>query len=242
MMEDTPLNPSVQDQKNNTGIKSWPQDDRPREKLLLKGVQSLSNAELLAILLRTGDQNKTALGLAQDILKTVNQDLVTLSRLTIKDYTRLKGIGKVKAITLVAALELGRRRQAGNFLEKPHVLKSSDAAKILQPLLADLRHEVFVVLFLNRSNRVIHQEVISQGGTHSTVVDPRIIMRKALEQDALKLILCHNHPSGSLEPSTNDKKLTRLIQGAATLLEIELLDHLIVSAKGFFSFADEGLL
>lgn len=242
MAEDTPLNSSVRDQKSKAGIKSWPQDDRPREKLLLKGVQSLSNAELLAILLRTGDQNKTALGLAQDILHTVEHDLITLSRLTVKDYTKIKGIGQVKAITLVAALELGRRRQAGNFLEKPRIRSSGDAAKILQPMFADLRHEIFAVLFLNNSNAVIHYEIISQGGMGGTTVDPKIIMRKALEQDAAKLVLCHNHPSGNLSPSKPDEKITRLLQNAATLFEIKLLDHLIVSAKGYFSFADEGLL
>lgn len=241
-MDDDTTSRITSSKSPNKGIKSWAKDDRPREKLLIKGVQTLSNAELLAILLRTGDSRKTALGLAQELLSSVNQDLIALSRLNVKDYTKIKGIGEVKAITLVAALELGRRRQAGSLQEKPCIRSSKDAAGLLQPLFADLRHEIFAVVFLNQANRVNHYEVISQGGMSSTVVDPKIIIRKALEQDAVKIILCHNHPSGNLQPSDEDQKLTRRLCDAATLLDMKVLDHLIVSTQGFFSFADEGLL
>ncbi len=224
------------------GIKSWPQDDRPREKLLLKGVQALSNAELLAILLRTGSREKTALGLAQELLQTVGQDLIMLSRLGVKDCMKIPGIGKVKAITLIAALELGRRRQSADLFKRPSIRSSRDAARILQPLFADFRHEVFVVLFLNTANEVMHYEMVSQGGLKGTIVDPKIVMRKALEQDAVSIVLCHNHPSGNLSPSTADRALTKKLYAAARLLDIEILDHLIVSSRGFFSFADEGLI
>ncbi len=226
----------------NTGIKSWPQDDRPREKMVLKGVHALSDAELVAILLRTGSKRRTALGLARDLLQIVDHDLIKLSRLGVKEYMRIPGIGEAKAVTLVAALELGRRRQSTNPLTKPSIHGSGDAADILQPLFADHRHEVFVVLFLNAANQVIHYEMISQGGVKGTFVDPRIVMRKALEQDAVNIILCHNHPSGNLKPSAADKALTKKLYAAASLLDIKIMDHLIVSSRGYLSFVDEGLL
>jgi DNA repair protein RadC len=225
-----------------SGIKSWAPDDRPREKLLLKGVQALSTAELLAILIRTGNKQDTALGLAQRLLGTVTNDLGDLSRLSVADFTRIKGLGKVKAVTIIAALELGRRRQSGGPVEKRVIHNSSDAARILQPLLADYRHEVFAVVFLNQSNRVNHQEVISTGGITGTVADPKIIMRKALEHDAVKIILCPNHPSGNLRPSKEDVNLTVKLRDAALLLDMRVLDHLIVSTLGYLSFADEDLL
>ncbi len=228
--------------KVDKSIKSWPTDDRPREKLLLKGVQALSDAELIAILLRTGDRNRTALALAQELLQSVEGDLFRLSRLSIKDCMKVKGIGKVKAVTLVAALELGRRRQSGNIFKKPVIKSSTDAAKILQPLLADHTHEVFVSLFLNAANEVMHYAIISEGGMKGTVVDPKIVLRKALEQGAANLILCHNHPSGNLKPSKADLHLTNKLRDGARLLDIIVLDHLIVSSHGFFSFADEGLI
>jgi DNA repair protein RadC len=242
MLENVTLQPSLPAEKNNSGIKSWAHDDRPREKLLIKGVQALSNAELLAILIRTGDKQQTALGLAQDLLRTVAHDLHALSRLSVKDMMRIKGFGEVKAVTIIAALELGRRRQSVSLQEKPGIHKSADAAAILQPLLADYRHEVFAVLFLSQSNRVNHYEVISTGGTTATVADPKIIMRKALEHDAVNMILCHNHPSGNLAPSREDMKLTGKLCSAASLLDMKILDHLIVSTQGYLSFADEGLL
>lgn len=238
-MDDPKLSAS---QASGKGIKSWPQDDRPREKLMLKGVQTLSNAELIAILMRTGGRGKTALGLAQDLLQLTGGDLYALSRLSVKNCMKVKGIGEAKAITLIAAMELGRRRQSASILEKPIIKKSAQAAEIIQPLLADLKYEVFVVLFLNTANKVLHREILSMGGTKGTVVDPKIVMKKALEQDANNLILCHNHPSGNLNPSKADMQLTRKLCDAARLLDINILDHLIVSSQGFYSFADEGLM
>ncbi len=224
------------------GIKSWPQDDRPREKLQQKGVQALSNTELIAILLRSGSKNKSAIEVAREVLQIAHDDLYALSRLSVKSFMKIKGIGEAKAVTLVAALELGRRRQSAGSEKKEKITKSADAAELLQPLLADLKHEVFVVLFLNNSNKILHQETISKGGTKGTLVDPKIVMRKAIEQDANHIILCHNHPSGSLRPSRADVKLTQKLREGAQWLDIEILDHLIVSSQGFYSFADEGLI
>lgn len=224
------------------GIRSWAPDDRPREKMLLKGVQAMSNAELFAILLRTGNRKDTALGLARELLGSVGNDLGDLSRMTVADLTRIKGLGKVKALTIVAAMEIGRRRQSGGGGERPFIAGSRDVALLFQPMLADHRHEVFAVAFLNQGNRVNHQEVVSMGGITGTVADPKVIMRKALEHDAVKLVLCHNHPSGNLKPSREDLNLTRKLRDAALLLDMKVLDHLIVSSKGYFSFADEGLL
>lgn len=225
-----------------TGIKSWSKDDQPQEKLLLKGIDALSNAELLAILIRTGNKQHSALGLAQHLLTSVNNDLQLLSRLNVKDFMKIKGLGKVKAITVIAALELGRRRHSEMPARKKGIRTSKEAAAFLQPLLADHAHEVFSVMFLSQSNRLLHYEVISTGGMTSTIVDPKIIMKKALEHQAVNMILCHNHPSGNLEPSSEDKKLTQKISDAAALLDMKVLDHVIVSSLGFFSFADDGLL
>lgn len=226
----------------NKGIKSWSKDDRPREKLILKGVEALSNAELLAILVRTGNRQQTALGLAQNLLASVDNDLQLLSRLNVKDFMKIKGLGEVKAITIIAALELGRRRHSEIPVMKKGIRTSKEAAAFLQPLLADKAHEVFSVLFLSQRNRLLHYEVISTGGMTSTIADPKIIMKKALEHRAVNLILCHNHPSGNLEPSNEDKKLTQKISEAALLLDMKVLDHVIVSSQGFFSFTDNGLL
>lgn len=226
----------------STGIKSWSKDDRPREKLLLKGIEALSNAELLAILIRTGHKKRTALGLAQSLLASIDNDLQLLSRLNVRDFMKIKGMGEVKAVTIIAALELGRRRQSEAPARKRGIHTSKEAAAFLQPLLADHAHEVFSVMFLNQSNRLLHYEVISTGGMTSTIVDPKIIMKKALEQRSVNMILCHNHPSGNLVPSQEDKKLTKKISDAAILLDMKVLDHLIVSSQGFFSFADNGLL
>lgn len=228
--------------KKITGIKAWPEDDQPREKLVLKGINALSDAELLAIVIRTGHHPQTALDLAKKLLSGVQNDLQQLSRLSAGDFMKIRGMGKVKAVSILAAMELGRRRQAGTPLSRPGIHSSADAAMLLKPKLADLRHEVFVVLFLSQRHHVIHYEQISSGGIAGTVADPKVIMRKALEHDAVKLILCHNHPSGNLQPSPEDLKLTRKLAEAAQLLDMGILDHLIVSTQGYFSFADEGLL
>lgn len=229
-------------QAEKYSIKEWAKDDRPREKLLLKGPQSLSDSELLAILIQNGTHERSALDLAREVLKLGKDSLPELGKLNIKELMRVKGIGEAKAITLVAAMEIGRRRQALSVLEKPVVSSSTDVALYLQSLLRDHKHEVFAVLFLNRANKINHFEVISRGGITGTIADPRIILKKALEEDAVSLILCHNHPSGSLRPSQSDEDLTRKIKEAASYFDIKVLDHLIVSEDGYYSFADEGLL
>lgn len=229
-------------QAEKYSIKEWAKDDRPREKLLLKGPQTLSDSELLAILIQNGTREKSALDLAREVLKLGKNSLPELGKLNIKELMRVKGIGEAKAITLVAAMEIGRRRQALSVLEKPVVSSSTDVALYLQSLLRDHKHEVFAVLFLNRANKINHFEVISKGGMTGTIADPRIILKKALEEDAVSLILCHNHPSGSLRPSRSDEDLTRKIKEAASYFDIKVLDHLIVSEDGYYSFADEGIL
>ncbi|MER3470078.1 MAG: hypothetical protein C4330_01780 [Chitinophagaceae bacterium] len=229
-------------QEQKYSIKQWAKDDRPREKLLLKGSAALSNSELIAILIATGSSNKSALDLAKDVLRLGKDNLNELGKLSVKELMKIKGIGEAKAITLVAAMELGRRRQALASREKPIVSSSNDVANYLQTLLRDYKHEVFAVLFLNRANKINHFQIISEGGITGTVADPRIILKKALEEDAVSLILCHNHPSGSLKPSRADEELTNKIKEAAKYFDIKVLDHLIVSDDGYFSFADEGIL
>lgn len=229
-------------QEQNSPIKYWAKDDRPREKLLLKGAENLSDSELLAILIQNGTKSKSALELAREILKAGKNNLSELGKMSIREFMKVKGIGEAKAITIAAALELGRRRQGASPLEKPVVLNSSDTARILQTKLKDYKHEVFAVLFLNRANKVNRFEIISQGGITGTVADPRIILKKALEEDAVSLILCHNHPSGSLKPSRADEELTVKIKEASAYFDIRVLDHIIVSDDGYFSFADEGIL
>ena len=223
-------------------IKDWAVDDRPREKLLRKNPSVLSNSELLAILINNGTKQKSAVDLAKEILLLGKNNLNELGRLTLNDFMKVKGIGEAKAILIVAALELGRRRQTASFLEKPIIKKSSDISQYIQPLLSDYPHEVFAVLFLNRANKINHFEVISKGGITGTIADPRIILKKALQEDAVNIVLCHNHPSGSLKPSRADEEITQKIKAAASLLDIRVLDHIIVSNEGYFSFADEGLI
>ena len=229
-------------QAKNRPISEWAKDDRPREKLRLKGVKILSDAELLAILIQNGTKEKTAVDLARDILESCKQNLRELGRFSLADLMRVKGIGQSKAITILAALELGRRKQAAKDLEKQVVHGASSVASFLQTILMDYDHEVFVVLFLNRANKINHFEVISSGGMSGTVADPRMIMRRALEEKAVSIILCHNHPSGNLKPSIADRELTLKIREAARFFDINVLDHIIVSQEGFFSFADEGIM
>ena len=223
-------------------IKEWAIDDRPREKLRSKGPASLSNSELLAILINNGSREKSALDLAQEVLRAGKNCLNELGKLSVKELMQIKGIGEAKAVGIVAALELGRRRQAVGSREKPVVTGSSDVAGYLQTLLRDFKHEVFAVLFLNRANKINHFQIVSEGGITGTVADPRIILKKALEEDAVSIILCHNHPSGSLKPSRADEELTFKIKEAAKYFDIKVLDHLIVSDDGYYSFADEGIL
>lgn len=229
-------------QEQNYSIPQWAVDDRPREKLRSKGAENLSDSELLAILIHHGTRDKTALDLAREVLKLGKNGLSGLGKLSVKEFTKVKGIGEAKAITIAAALEIGRRRQASLFLEKPVVKYSGEIARFLQALLKDHHHEVFVVVFLNRANRINHYEIISEGGITGTVADPRIILKKALEEDAVSIILCHNHPSGNLLPSRADEELTRKIKEASGYFDIKVLDHIIVSEEGYYSFADEGIL
>ncbi len=229
-------------QEHKYSIKQWLKDDRPREKLLSKGAENLSDSELLALLIQNGTQKKTAVDLAKEILKLSKDNLVELGKLSVKELMKVKGIGVAKAISISAALELGRRRQASAALQKTAISSSSDIAQYLQAKLRDLRREVFAILFLNRANKINHFEIISEGGITGTVADPRIILRKALEEDAVSIVLCHNHPSGSLRPSRADEEITRKIKEASSYFDITVLDHIIVSDSGYYSFADEGLL
>jgi DNA repair protein RadC len=229
-------------QEHNYPIKQWAKDDRPREKLLSVGAENLSNSELLAILIHNGTKQRSAVDLAKEVLRLGKDNLGELGKLSVKELMKVKGIGEAKAITITAALELGRRRQAAAPLEKKMVSSSNDIASFLQNKLKDHRREVFAVLFLNRANKINHFEIVSEGGITGTVADPRVILRKALEEDAVNIILCHNHPSGSLKPSKADEQLTTKIKEAASYLDIKVLDHIIVSEDGYYSFADEGLL
>ncbi len=223
-------------------IKNWAADDQPREKLLALGPDKLSHSELLAILIRNGTKNESALELAKKILDLSHNNLQELGRLSINELRNVKGIGAAKAVILAAALELGRRRQAGEALQKTTVLNTKDIAVFLKEKLQDYHHELFCVVFLNQANKVLGFEVVSEGGITGTLVDARIILRKALEKRAVKLILCHNHPSGNLRPSGADEFLTQKISRAAETIDMKVLDHIIVSNSGYFSFADEGLL
>ncbi|MEP7373140.1 MAG: DNA repair protein RadC [Chitinophagaceae bacterium] len=229
-------------QENKHPIKEWAKDDRPREKLLLRGSENLSNSELLAILIHNGTREKTAVDLGKEILKLGKDNLNELGKLTVKEFMKIKGIGEAKAITIAAALELGRRRQASASLEKAIITTSTDMANYLRSALKDYRHEVFAVVFLNRANKVNHFEIVSEGGITGTIADPRIILKKALESDAVSIILSHNHPSGSLKPSRADQELTIKIKEAAKYFDIRVIDHIIVSEDGYYSFSDEGIL
>ena len=229
-------------QEQKYSIKQWAKDDRPREKLLFNGATTLSDSELLAILIHNGSREKTAVDLAKDILKLSKDNLSELGKLSVKDLMKIKGIGEAKAISIVAALELGRRRQTSGTLQKKIISTSNDIADYCIAKLKDYRHEVFAVMFLNRANKINHFEIVSEGGITGTVADPRIILKKALDEDAVSIILCHNHPSGSLKPSRADEDLTHKIKEAAKYFDIRVLDHMIVSDAGYFSFADEGLL
>jgi len=223
-------------------ITDWAVEDRPREKLIQKGTSSLSDAELLGILISSGTKDKSAVDLGRELLTIANNNLNSLGKLTIADLKKLHGIGPARAVTIAAALELGRRRKLA---ESPEVLQikcSKDVADIFQPILSDLAHEEFWILFLNRSNRVINRMKLSQGGVSGTVTDVRMVMKKAIEYLASGIIVCHNHPSGNLNPSESDSKITQKIKEAGNLMDIQLLDHLIISDKDYYSFADNGLL
>jgi DNA repair protein RadC len=223
-------------------IKNWAEDDRPREKVLHKGIAALSDAELLAILISSGTRERSAIDLAKDILALAHNSLHELGKLNINELQQTKGIGQARAITIAAALELGRRRQQPDDLQRSKITSSRDAADILLPLLRDLTNEAFVVLFLNQSSKLIKHETISTGGLTATVADVRMILKKALLYHANQFIVAHNHPSGNLQPSNTDKELTRKLKDAAAIMDIKLLDHIIIAGNNYFSFGDEGLL
>jgi len=223
-------------------IKSWAEEDRPREKLMLKGKHVLSDAELIAILISSGNGEETAVELSKRILASAGNNLNELSRLNAHDLMKYKGIGEAKAITIVAALELSRRRKLDDKIKREQITTSKDAVDIFQPMLGDHAHEEFWVMFLNRANFVIGKQNVSIGGMTGTVVDPKMIFRAALDAKAVSIILCHNHPSGNVKPSQQDTDLTKKIVAAGKLMEISVLDHVIVSQSAYFSFADEGMM
>jgi len=227
---------------NTNSIKNWAEDERPREKLLHKGPGALSDAELLAILISSGTKERSALDLARDILKQAGNQLHDLGRLSVEELQQTKGIGEARAITIAAALELGRRRQMSAGLSRQTITQSKDAAEILIPLMRDLGHEVFYVLYLSQSSSVIRCEHIGKGGLTSTVADIRIILKNALLNSASRLIVAHNHPSGNLKPSREDIAMTEKLKEAAALMDIKLLDHLVIGDNNYCSMADEGLL
>lgn len=226
----------------NLNIKAWAEADRPREKLALKGKNTLSDAELIAILIGSGNKNETAVELSKKILASINNDLNELGKLSISDLTKFNGIGEAKAISIIAALELGRRRKTSDVEKRTKVTSSKDAYNSISPVLSDLQHEEFWVIYLNRNNEIIKQENISKGGVSGTVADSKIIFKRAIETLASAIILSHNHPSGNLKPSNADIQLTKKLKEAGTMLDIPVLDHLIIGEKDYFSFADESLM
>jgi DNA repair protein RadC len=229
-------------QEKKYSIKNWAKDDRPREKLRAKGARYLSDSELLAILIRNGMTKCSAVDVAKDLLAHGKNDLSILGRLSVRELAKVRGIGETKAIIISAALELGRRRRSTGYLDTLTVTSSHKVADYIQSLLQDMPNEAFGVMYLNQASKIIHHELISVGGITGTVADPRVIFRRALAEDAVAMILFHNHPSGNLRPSRQDEALTNKIVQAAKLFDIRILDHLIVSDNRYFSFADEGLI
>lgn len=223
------------------GIRSWAEDDRPREKLLLKGKSVLSDAELIAILIGSGSAEETAVALSKRILQSLNNNLSELGKLSVKDLTQFKGIGEAKAISIIAALELGRRRNETEPEKRVRITDSQTAFQTIYPHLGDLNHEEFWVIFLNRANAVIGKQNISKGGVSGTVVDPKVVFKMAVQFPASGIILAHNHPSGNLKPSQADHQLTRKLKEAGKALDIPVLDHLIIGERDYFSFVDEGV-
>lgn len=232
----------MSEKPSSFSIKNWSQDDQPREKLLNKGKATLSDAELVAILIGSGNRDESAVALCQRILASVDNNLSALGKLSITQLMDFKGIGEAKAITIAAALELGRRRRGEEALEKLKITSSTSVFEVMQPIIGELQHEEFWIIYLNNSNKVIQKEQLSKGGITGTLVDVRLVLKKALEVGATGLILAHNHPSGTLKPSVADKNLTSKLKTAADSLDIKVLDHLIITEKAYFSFADESLL
>lgn len=225
----------------NFSIKNWAEDDKPREKLMLKGKQALSDAELIAILIGSGSRNESAVDLSKRILASVDNNLNALGKLSLKQLMEFKGIGEAKAISIAAAMELGRRRREEETVELKKVTSSKAVFEIMQPIIGELPHEEFWVLYLNNSNKVIYKAQLSKGGITGTVVDVRLIFKTALEQNATSIILSHNHPSGKLQASDADLQITKKLKAAGEQLDIKVLDHIIVTENGYLSFQDEGI-
>ncbi|MEN9928813.1 MAG: hypothetical protein RLZZ231_734 [Bacteroidota bacterium] len=224
-----------------TPINQWAEDDRPREKFLIKGKAALSDSELLAILIGSGSRNESAVQLCQRILFASNNNLNQLGKLTIQQLTHFKGIGEAKAVAIAAALELGRRRRLEDTFEWDKITSSKSVFELMHPIIGDLLHEEFWVLYLNNSNKVVYKAQISKGGMAATVVDVRIVFKFALEHNAISIILVHNHPSGKLAASDPDIQITKKIKLAGQQLEVHVLDHIILTDKGYYSFNDQGI-
>lgn len=231
----------MEETQNTFSIKYWAEDDQPREKLMLKGKAALSDAELIAILIGSGSRNESAVELSKRILSSVDNNLGALGKLSLQQLMNFKGIGEAKAVTIAAAMELGRRRRDEDGVELKKITSSKAVFDIMQPIIGELPHEEFWIIYLNNSNKVIYKSQISKGGITSTVVDARVVFKTALEHNAVALILVHNHPSGVLQASEPDKQVTRQLKTAGTSLDIKVLDHVIVTERGYLSFVDEGI-
>ncbi len=229
-------------EKESMAITSWALDDRPREKLILKGEAALSDAELVAILIGSGSRNESALNLSKRILASIENNLNKLGKLKVSDLTKYKGIGEAKAVAVITALELGRRRRLEKALEISKIGGSKDVYEFMQPLIGELQYEEFWIVYLNNSNRILQKWRLSVGGMTGTAVDIRLVYKKAIEIYATAIILCHNHPSGKIQPSNADKQLTSKFKKASDILDVKLLDHLIITENAYFSFADESML
>lgn len=223
-------------------IKEWAVEDRPREKLLSKGSRLLTDAELIAILIGSGNTTETAVELSRRILNSTDNNLNDLARKGIDYLKSFNGIGEAKAISIVAALELGKRRKDADVFDRKKIGGSKDAADYFQPVLGDLNHEEFWIMFLDRGNKILDTFMLSQGGISGTVIDVRLILKKALDKLASSIILCHNHPSGNLQASNSDISITKKISDSAKIMDINVLDHIIIGNNSYLSFADEGLL
>ena len=228
--------------KTIQSIKNWATEDRPREKMLAKGREALSDAELIAILIGSGNSNESAVDLSRRILKDVNDNLILLSQLNINDLMSYNGIGEAKAVSIAAALELGRRRRFAETAQQQHIHNSKEAFEYFYMRMSDLEHEQFWIMLLNPKNKVIKLVKVSDGGINGTVADPKRIFKIAVENNATALMLCHNHPSGSVKPSDSDIALTKNIVNGGKLLEIKILDHIVIGIDNYFSFADSGML
>lgn len=232
----------MEEESSHFSIKDWSLNDRPREKLLHKGSASLSDAELIAILIGSGTRKMSAVELSRIIVSDAQNSLDSLGKKSLKELMKYKGIGEAKAISIAAAMELGRRRAMEMPIELPKIKSSNDAFRIMQPIMGELPHEEFWVMLLDNSHKVLEKKNISIGGITGTLVDTRLVFKKAIEAGSVAMVLAHNHPSGNLKPSMQDKALTMKLVEAGKLLDIKVLDHLIITQQGFYSFADEGLM